>query len=111
MREMYEETGVRESQVIPIQNLEPLVESFFGSNHVHYCHKYYIVWVPAELNVEFNSENDHMRREIGDLKWFGLSEALKHLREENIEKREVLLKAASMFRNLCPFPVQRTGRV
>jgi hypothetical protein len=65
--------------------------------------------VPAELKVEFNSENDHMRREIGDLKWFGLSDALKHLREENIEKREVLLKAASMFRNLCPFPVQRTG--
>ena len=105
MREMYEETGVRESQVIPIQNLEPLTESFFGSNHVHYCHKYYIVWVPPEVSVEFDSMNDHMRREIGDLKWFTINEALKHLREENIEKREVLLKAASMFRNLCPFPV------
>ena len=105
MREMYEETGVHESQVIPIQNLEPLVESFFGSNHVHYCHKYYIVWVPADLTVEFNSMNDHMRREIGDLQWFSINDALKHLREENIEKRGVLLKAASMFRNLCPFPV------
>uniref|UniRef100_A0A6C0KNU9 Nudix hydrolase domain-containing protein n=1 Tax=viral metagenome TaxID=1070528 RepID=A0A6C0KNU9_9ZZZZ len=106
MREMFEETGVKESQVIPIQNLEPLVESFFGSNHVHYCHKYYIVWVPAEIKVEFDDANDTMRREIGNLKWFSLSEALKHLREENIEKREVLLKAASMFRNLCPFPVR-----
>jgi len=106
MREMYEETGVRESQVIPIQNLEPLVESFFGSNHVHYCHKYYIVWVPAEVTVEYNIKNDHMRREIGDLKWFSVNDALKHLREDNIEKREVLLKAASMFRNLCPFPIK-----
>lgn len=106
MREMYEETGVRESQVIPIQNLEPLTESFFGSNHVHYCHKYYIVWVPAEVKVEFDDTNDHMRREIGDLQWFTVNEALSHLREENIEKREVLLKAASMFRNLCPFPVK-----
>ena len=110
MREMFEETGVRESQVIPIQNLEPLVESFFGSNHVHYCHKYYIVWVPAELKVEFSSDNDHMRREIGDLRWFPLNQAMAHLREENIEKREVLLKAASMFRNLCPFPVGNTRR-
>ena len=110
MREMYEETGVRESQVMPIKNLEPLIESFFGSNHVHYCHKYYIVWVPAEVKVEFDKENDHMRREIGDLQWFSLSEALKHLREENIEKREVLLKAASMFRNLCPFPVSKPIR-
>ena len=107
MREMYEETGVKESQVVPIQNLEPLVESFFGSNHVHYCHKYYIVWVPPDLPVEFDSANDHMRREIGDLRWFSLSDALVHLREDNIEKREVLLKAASMFRNLCAFPVPR----
>ena len=108
MREMFEETGVHESQVIPIQNLEPLVESFFGSNHVHYCHKYFVVWVPPEVNVEFTAENDHMRREIGDLRWFSLNQALAHLRPDNIEKREVLLKAASLFRNLCPFPLQST---
>jgi 8-oxo-dGTP pyrophosphatase MutT (NUDIX family) len=104
MREMFEETGVKESQVTPIQNLEPLTESFFGSNHVHYCHKYYLVWVSPEVVVEFDETNDHMRKEIGDLKWFSLEEALAHLRADNIEKREVLLRAASMFRNLCPFP-------
>ena len=103
MREMYEETGITEKEVIPIQNLEPLTESFFGSNHVHYCHKYYIVWVPDDVDIKYDSENDHMRREIGDLRWFSLDEAMKHIRAENIEKREVLLKAASMFRNLCPF--------
>jgi 8-oxo-dGTP pyrophosphatase MutT (NUDIX family) len=106
MREMYEETGVHESQVIPIQNLEPLVESFFGSNHVHYCHKYFVVWVPPEIKVEFTTENDHMRREIGDIRWLPLNQALNCLRPENIEKREVLLKAASLFRNLCPFPIR-----
>ena len=105
MREMFEETGVKEKDVIPIQNLEPLVESFFGSNHVHYCHKYFVVWVPPEVKVEFDDTNDHMRKEIGDLRWFSLNEALAHLRPENIEKREVLLKAASLFRNLCPWPV------
>jgi len=105
MREMWEETGISEKDVIPIQNLEPLTESFFGSNHVHYCHKYFIVWVPASVKVEFDAENDHMRREIGDLRWFGLNDALAHLRPDNIEKREVLLRAASLFRNLCPFPI------
>ncbi len=105
MREMYEETGVKECDVISIQNLEPLVESFFGSNHVHYCHKYFLVWVPRELPVEFNKENDHMLREIGDLKWMTLEEGLNHIRPQNVEKREVLLRAASIFRNLCPFPV------
>jgi len=104
MREMWEETGISEKDVIPIQNLEPLTESFFGSNHVHYCHKYFIVWVPPSVKVEFDAENDHMRREIGDLRWFALNDALAHLRPDNIEKREVLLRAASLFRNLCPFP-------
>ena len=105
MREMWEETGVKEEDVIPIQNLEPLKEDFFGSNHVHYCHKYYIVWVPESVKIEYNSGNEHMLREIGDLRWFGLEEALAHIREENVEKKEVLLRAASIFRNLCPFPV------
>jgi 8-oxo-dGTP pyrophosphatase MutT (NUDIX family) len=110
MREMYEETGVTEEEVIPIHNLDPLTESFFGSNHVHYCHKYYIVWVPDGKKIEYDATNDHMRREIGDLKWFSLDEAMMHLRAENIEKREVLLKAASMFRNLCPFPITLRNR-
>lgn len=110
MREMFEETGVRETDVIPIQNLEPLVESFFGSNHVHYCHKYFLVWVPSTLDIKFDRENDHMRKEIGDLRWVSVEEGLGLIRPQNVEKREVLLRAASIFRNLCPFPV-RLGRL
>jgi len=107
MREMEEETGVKEREVVAIQNIEPLIESFFGSNHVNYCHKYFIVWVPPSVNIKFNSENDHMRREIGDIQWLSLDQALARIRPENIEKKEVLLRAASLFRNLCPFPIHR----
>ena len=107
MREMYEETGVTEDDVIPIQNIDPLTESFFGSNHVHYCHKYYIVWVPDTVSIKYDESNEHMKREIGDLQWFSLEEGLKHIRPENVEKKEVLLRAASLFRNLCPFPLFR----
>lgn len=107
MREMEEETGVKEREVVAIQNIEPLNESFFGSNHVNYCHKYFIVWVPPSVNIKFNSENDHMRREIGDIQWLSLDQALARIRPENIEKKEVLLRAASLFRNLCPFPIHR----
>lgn len=110
MREMYEETGVKESSVIPIQNLEPLIESFFGSNHVHYCHKYFLVWVPADVKIEFDIANEHMRKEIGDLKWVTLEEGLTYIRQRNVEKKEVLLRAASIFRNLSPFPIGSRGR-
>jgi len=110
MREMYEETGVKEGSVIPIQNLDPLIESFFGSNHVHYCHKYFLVWVPSDIKIEFDKTNEHMRKEIGDLKWVSLEEGLSYIRQRNVEKKEVLLRAASIFRNLCPFPVGSRGR-
>ena len=46
-----------------------------------------------------------MRREIGDIQWVSLEKGLSLIRPENIEKREVLLRAASLFRNLCPFPL------
>ena len=106
MREMWEETGVLEKDVVVIQNLEPLTESFFGSNHVHYCHKYYIVWVPPTVKVGFDDTNDHMRREVGAIGWFTAEEGLAGLRAENIEKKEVLLRATSLFRNLCPLPIR-----
>lgn len=106
MREMWEETGVVTEDVVVIQNLEPLTESFFGSNHVHYCHKYYIVWVPSDVKIGFDDKNDHMRREIGDIRWFSVEQGLAVIRNENIEKKEVLLRAASLFRNLCPLPVR-----
>ena len=110
MREMFEETGVKEEDVIPIQNLEPLTESFFGSNHVHYCHKYFVVWVPDTVRITYDPTNEHMRREIGDLQWMSLEQALRVLRPENVEKKEVLLRAASLFRNLCPFPMMNMRR-
>lgn len=110
MREMFEETGVSQDDVIPIQNIDPLTESFFGSNHVHYCHKYFVVWVPDSVHIEYDESNEHMRREIGDLKWMSLEQALRVLRPENVEKKEVLLRAASLFRNLCPFPMVSAKR-
>jgi 8-oxo-dGTP pyrophosphatase MutT (NUDIX family) len=102
MREMMEETGVSDKDVIPIGNIEPLSENFFGSNHVHYCHKYYIVWVPSSVEVKYTTDNIHMKQEIGDIRWCTIDEALQLLR--SVEKREILLRAAGLFRNLCALP-------
>ena len=43
-----------------------------------------------------------MLQEIGDLGWFSLEESLNKIRSENIEKKEVLLRASSLLRNYCP---------
>lgn len=102
LRELWEETGLSESEVVPIRNLEPIREVFFGSNHIQYCHKYYIMYMPTVKDIALDPANAHMRREIGDLKWCTLEEGLSKIRPENVEKREVLLRVSRLLRNYCP---------
>ena len=101
-RELFEETGIKEEDVLFVRNLEPISETFFGSNHIHYCHKYYIMFYNSDKEVKYDSTNSFMAQEIGDVNWFTLEECLKKIRPENIEKKEVLLRASSMLRGYCP---------
>ena len=101
-RELFEETGIKEEDVLFVRNLEPISETFFGSNHIHYCHKYYIMFYNSDKEVKYDLTNSFMAQEIGDINWFTLEECLKKIRPENIEKKEVLLRASSMLRGYCP---------
>jgi 8-oxo-dGTP pyrophosphatase MutT (NUDIX family) len=103
LREMEEETGIRPEDVTVVENLEPLQETFFGTNNIHYCHKYRIVFISDKIKVEYDPTNEHMRREIGDLGWFSFEDAIERIRKENVEKREVLYRANTLLRNFCPF--------
>lgn len=107
MRELWEETNLKESDVIPINGIEPITETFFGSNHVHYCHKYYIAYAPqaAAEGVDYDrafAENKHIQREVGGLAWVRAEEALRRIRPDNVEKKEILLRVCSLLRNYCP---------
>lgn len=101
LREMTEETGLTKEDVTVVHNLEPLNETFFGSNNVHYCHKYFLVYVPDGTQVQYNENNIHMRREIGGIGWFSLNDALQRIRSDNVEKREIVLRVANLLRNYC----------
>jgi 8-oxo-dGTP pyrophosphatase MutT (NUDIX family) len=101
-REFQEETGLKRSEFNIIQNTIPISETFFGSNHVHYCHKYYIAICNKSTEVKMNSNNQHMIREIGAIKWCSLDEAITKIRPDNVEKREILLKAGKIMRNFYP---------
>lgn len=46
-----------------------------------------------------------MQQEVGQLGWYGLEDALTKIRTTNIEKREILLRASSLLKNLCPLLV------
>jgi 8-oxo-dGTP pyrophosphatase MutT (NUDIX family) len=102
LRELREETGVNEKDVIFIRNLDSISETFFGSNHIHYCHKYFMFLYNSDKELVYDKNNFHMIQEIGDLGWFSLEECLNNIRPENIEKKEVLLRASSLLRNYTP---------
>jgi 8-oxo-dGTP pyrophosphatase MutT (NUDIX family) len=102
IREVKEETGLTEKDICAIRNLHPIQESFFGSNNIHYCHKYFLAYVASQDDVTMDRSNEHMSREVGNIGWFSLEDALRIIRPENVEKREILLKASSLLRNFCP---------
>lgn len=102
LREVKEETGLTEKDICSIRNLQPIQESFFGSNHISYCHKYFLAYVNLQNTILMDKTNEHMSREVGDIGWFSLDEALRIIRSDNVEKREILLKASSLLRNFCP---------
>jgi 8-oxo-dGTP pyrophosphatase MutT (NUDIX family) len=102
LREVKEETGLTDKDICPIRNLNPIQESFFGSNTIHYCHKYFIAFVNSQKSIEMDRTNEHMSREVGNISWYSLDEALRVIRSDNVEKREILLKASSLLRNFCP---------
>lgn len=99
IREFQEETGLNRNEFTVIQNTLPISETFFGSNQVHYCHKYYIAICNKNVEVEMNMNNPHMAREIGAIQWCSLDEAICKIRPDNVEKREILLKAGKIMRN------------
>ena len=102
IREFQEESGLRRSEFTVIGNTHCISETFFGSNQVHYCHKYYLAVCPPHTQVRWSSSNYYMTREIGAIEWCTLEEAIARIRPDNIEKREILLKAGKIMKNYCP---------
>lgn len=99
-REFREETGLINDQFRVFENMKPLRETFFGNNHVQYCHVYYIGWIPQSVDIQLKLDNNILCQEIGNIGWFSLEEAFAKIRPTNIEKREILLRVSTILRNL-----------
>jgi len=106
MREMWEETNILEKDVVSVRNMEPIKELFHGTNSIRYCHKYYLAFAPAgvgEETLEAAAEhNKHIKREVSRVQWLSYDEAIAHIRPENAEKRQVLLRVHKLLQNYCP---------
>jgi 8-oxo-dGTP pyrophosphatase MutT (NUDIX family) len=95
LRETFEESGIAKKDLHIVNEREPLMEEFTGSNGVSYRHRYWLARVDPEVDVRLDPANIDQAREIGDVRWCSLEEALILIRPYNVEKRAVLERAAS----------------
>jgi 8-oxo-dGTP pyrophosphatase MutT (NUDIX family) len=106
LREFYEETNLSEADILPVRNLTPLSETFMGSNSIQYSHKYFMAYVRPESAVRVGmvseSVNPHMTREIGDIRWCSLEEAMSLIRPAHLEKQTVLKQADTILKTMFP---------
>jgi len=110
IREFQEETGLSTNDFTILHNTQSISETFFGSNQVHYCHKYYIAVCHKSIEVVMNMNNFHMIREVGNIRWCSLDEATSKIRPDNVEKREILLKAGKIMKNFHPVATNEVAR-
>jgi len=115
LRETWEETNIKEKDIVMIRNMDPITESFTGSNGIPYCHKYFIGYVLRGVGEESVSDaaitNEHIQREVGDMRWCSIDAALALIRPENPEKRDVLLRIDTILTQYCPLqlgPIHRS---
>lgn len=106
IREFQEETALTSHDYDILHNTQCISETFFGSNQVHYCHKYYIAVCHPTTEVVMKRDNLHMVREVGNIMWCTLEDAIAKIRPDNVEKREILLKAGKIMKNFYPVPIQ-----
>jgi NADH pyrophosphatase NudC (nudix superfamily) len=78
-----------------IKNLNPYEELFTGSNLKSYKHKYFV----AMMKYEDSQSTNYQKSEIGDMKWFGLDEALHRIRDYNIEKKQLLISLDNLLKH------------
>ena len=94
LRETFEEAGVRKQDLRVLEGL-PLLEEYRGSNGISYRHRYWLAEAPATLEVRMDETNIDQRREISDVRWCSMQEAIALIRPYNKEKRTVLETAAA----------------
>ena len=106
IRETWEETNIKEKDMTLIRNMEPITETFTGSNGIPYCHKYFIGYtqhgVGEETVAAAGETNEHIQREVGDIRWCNIHDALTLIRPENQEKRDILLRVDTLLKQYCP---------
>lgn len=86
LREFEEETGYDRTSISIVKNILPYEEIFVGSNFKSYKHIYFL----GKINYDNSPKNDFQKSEVSNMSWFTLEECIKHIRDYNLEKIDII---------------------
>jgi 8-oxo-dGTP pyrophosphatase MutT (NUDIX family) len=86
LREFEEETGISTSKIKLIENILPFEETFIGTNHKSYKHKYFLAYMSETEEFLDNFQVT----EVSKLEWKTIDECLESIRPYNLEKKELI---------------------
>jgi ADP-ribose pyrophosphatase YjhB (NUDIX family) len=88
LREFEEETGISKIDINIIENVLPFEETFIGSNHKSYKHKYFLAFMDKLNNAD--NLNNYQKTEVSKLEWKTIENCLESIRPYNLEKKELI---------------------
>ena len=68
----------------------PFEETFIGSNHKSYKHKYFLAYLDCKNNKDLL--NNYQKTEVSKMEWKNIEECLKSIRPYHLEKKELVKK-------------------
>jgi 8-oxo-dGTP pyrophosphatase MutT (NUDIX family) len=95
LREFKEETGYYPKYIRLCHDIKPLEETFTGSNKTRYKHIYYIAKYNPFISDDIPQINQNSR-EIKNVQWFTYNEVQDHIREYNVERKELVKRCNNL---------------
>jgi len=90
LREFEEETGISVSKLNVIENVLPFEETFIGTNHKSYKHKYFLAYL-NDNNSDYDVLNRFQISEVSKLEWKTIDKCLESIRPYSLEKKNLII--------------------
>ena len=108
LRELEEETTLKNDQVNILHNINCVNEEYVGTNNLTYKHLYYLGYVGSDSMSE-DYFNDISNYEVGKIKWLSWDEASDIIRTYYQEKIKVVNMVYFLFLNLYIEYISKEG--
>lgn len=99
IREFEEETNILKKNITILDRVNGIEEEYIGTDNKTYIHTYYLSTIKNN-NEDLNLSGLYQQKEIGDIKWLTINEALNKTRDYHNSKKEIIYKIYFFILNL-----------